>query len=208
MTTAHETVIVSRGACSCCSAPIVHVHHRDYPEAVAEGVSAEMAAGHLANQLSRSLDHTPDRERREAIERALAAVRDLLAHHDPAPRTAGGGGAEGENAMAIPHAQTGQVFDVRPFGPALSGARTAHLVRTEGLEVIRLVLPQGKEVPTHSSRGEVTVHCLEGRVAFTVGGVAHELTAGQLLYLKADEPHSVLATEAASLLVTKTPPRP
>ena len=47
MTTVNESVIVSGGACGCCSAPTVHVHHRDYPEAVAEGVSAELAAGQL-----------------------------------------------------------------------------------------------------------------------------------------------------------------
>ena len=47
MTTVNESVIVSGGACSCCSAPTVHGHHRDYPEAVAEGVSAELAVGQL-----------------------------------------------------------------------------------------------------------------------------------------------------------------
>jgi hypothetical protein len=47
MTTVNESVIVSGGACGCCSAPTVHVHHREYPEAVAEGVSAELAVGQL-----------------------------------------------------------------------------------------------------------------------------------------------------------------
>lgn len=54
MTTANEPVIVAGGSWSCCSARTVYVHHRDYPEAVAEGVSAELAAGHLANQPVRS----------------------------------------------------------------------------------------------------------------------------------------------------------
>ncbi len=49
MTIANESVIVSGGACSCCSAPIVQVHHRDYPEAVAEGMSVGTAAENLAN---------------------------------------------------------------------------------------------------------------------------------------------------------------
>jgi quercetin dioxygenase-like cupin family protein len=109
--------------------------------------------------------------------------------------------------MAIPHAQPGEVIDVRPLGPALAGARTTALVKTEALEVIRLVLPRGKEIPTHETRGEVTVHCLEGRVAFTAGGVAHELESGQLLYLQCEQPHSVLGIDDASLLVTITFPR-
>ena len=207
MTTARESVIVSSGPCSCCSTPIVYVHHRDYPEAMAEGMSAAIAAEHLADQLARSLDHTPDRERREAVEQALAEVRDFLTHCDPAPRTAGSGGAERESVMAIPHAQPGEVIDVRPLGPALAGAKTTALVKTESLEVIRLVIPRGKEIPTHATRGEITVQCVEGRVAFTTGGVTSELESGQLLYLKGEQPHSVLAIDDAALLVTITFPR-
>ena len=109
--------------------------------------------------------------------------------------------------MAIPHAQPGELIDVRPLGPALAGARTTVLVKTESLEVIRLVIPPGKELPTHSTRGEITVQCVEGRVAFTTGGVTRELGAGQLLYLEAEQPHSVLGIEDASLLVTITFPR-
>jgi len=75
----------------------------------------------------------------------------------------------------------GQAIDIRPFGPAFAGARTTALIRTNDLEVIRLVVPRGKEVPTHSARGEITVHCLEGRVAFTTDGEARELGAGHLL---------------------------
>lgn len=109
--------------------------------------------------------------------------------------------------MAIPHAQPGEVINVRPLGTAAAGAKTTALVKTESLEVIRLVVPQGKEIPTHSTRGEITVQCLEGRVGFTTGGVTHELGAGQLLYLRAEQPHAVLGIEDASLLVTITFPR-
>jgi quercetin dioxygenase-like cupin family protein len=109
--------------------------------------------------------------------------------------------------MAIPHAQPGEVIDVRPLGHALAGARTTALIKSESLEVIRLVVPKGKEIPTHETRGEVTVHCLEGRVAFTTGGVTHELGAGHLLYLQGEQPHSVLGIDDASLLVTITFPR-
>src|SRR4051812_1162537 len=122
MTTANESVIVSGGACSCCSAPIVYVHHRDYPAEMAEGGAAEMAAGPPAHHGGRSREHTPGLRRREAIEQALAEVRDFLTHHEPAPRTAVGGGAEGESVMAIPHALPGEVIDVRPLGTALAGA--------------------------------------------------------------------------------------
>lgn len=109
--------------------------------------------------------------------------------------------------MAIPHAQPGGLIDVRPFGSALNGARTTALIKTPNLELIRLVVPRGKEIPTHATRGEITVQCLEGRIAFTTDGVTHEMTTGQLLSLPAEQPHSVLGIDDASLLVTITFPR-
>jgi hypothetical protein len=58
------------------------------------------------------------------------------------------------------------VIDVRPLGPALAGALSSTLARTPTLEVRRLVLTRGREIPTHQAPGEITVHCLEGRITF------------------------------------------
>jgi quercetin dioxygenase-like cupin family protein len=69
------------------------------------------------------------------------------------------------------------------------------------------VIPRGKEIPTHTTHGEITVQCVEGRVAFTTGGVTHEIGAGQLLYLHGEQPHSILGIDDASLLMTITFPR-
>jgi len=104
--------------------------------------------------------------------------------------------------MAIPHAQPGGIIDVRPLGTALESSQTSVLLKTDHLEVIRLVLPTGKEIAPHKARGEVTVHCLEGKVDFTVHDKTEPLTAGQLLYLLPGEIHSLKCLEAASLLVT------
>ncbi len=62
--------------------------------------------------------------------------------------------------MAIPHAQSGDVVDVRPLGPALATARTTTLVKSKTLEILRLVVPAGKEIPTHEVSGEVVLQCL------------------------------------------------
>ena len=109
--------------------------------------------------------------------------------------------------MAIPHAKPGEVVDVRPLGSALASAQTKTLVRAEQVEVIRLVVPAGKEIPEHKAKGEVIVHCLEGRVAFTAHGKTQTLEAGHLLYLPTGEPHSVKGIENASLLVTVLLPK-
>ena len=100
--------------------------------------------------------------------------------------------------MAVPHAKPGEPISVRPLGPALAQAQTTTLIKTKPLEVIRLVVPRGKEIPTHSTRGAITVHCLEGQVDFTIDGEARELGAGHLLYLEANQPHSVLGIDDAT----------
>jgi quercetin dioxygenase-like cupin family protein len=109
--------------------------------------------------------------------------------------------------MAIPHAKPGEVMDARPLGSALASAQTKTLVRAEQVEVIRLVVQAGKEIPEHKAKGEVVVHCLEGRVAFTAYGKTQTLEVGHLLYLPTGESHSVKGIENASLLVTVLLPK-
>src|SRR5215831_10005753 len=104
--------------------------------------------------------------------------------------------------MAIPHAKPGELVDIRPLGSALPSAQTATLVRAEQVEVIRLVVPAGKEISEHKAKGEIIVQCLEGKVAFTAFGKTQNLEAGRLLYLPTGEPHSVKGIENASLLLT------
>lgn len=104
--------------------------------------------------------------------------------------------------MAIPHANPGDVIDVRPLGASLETARTNTLLKTQAVEVVRLVMAAGKEIAEHKATGEITVQCLEGKIAFTALGKTEELAAGQMLYLAAGEPHSVRCIEDASVLVT------
>lgn len=104
--------------------------------------------------------------------------------------------------MAVAHAKPGEPISVRPLGPVFAGAKTTTLIKSEAVEVIRLVVPAGKEIPTHKTRGEITVQCLEGRIAFTSAGGTHNLEAGDLLYLSAGEEHSLRGLADASLLVT------
>jgi quercetin dioxygenase-like cupin family protein len=110
--------------------------------------------------------------------------------------------------MSIPHANPGEIVDVRPLGTALPSTATTTLVKSKSLEVIRLVVLAGKEIPTHKAKGEVVVQCLEGKIAFTACGKTHDLEAGQLLYLPTGELHSLRGIENGSLLVTILLPSP
>ena len=103
--------------------------------------------------------------------------------------------------MSILHAKPGDVIKL-PLGAALGSSKTTTLAKTGDLELIRLVLPAGKDIPSHKAPGEITVQCLEGRVAFTAEGKTQDLAAGQLLYLAAGEPHALQGIEDSSLLVT------
>lgn len=69
--------------------------------------------------------------------------------------------------MAIEHAKPGEVVDVRPLGAVLADSKTQTLFKAKNLEVVRLVMPAGKEISEHEAPGEITVQCLEGKVAFT-----------------------------------------
>ena len=104
--------------------------------------------------------------------------------------------------MAIPHANPGDLIDVRPLGSALPGTKTHTLIKTDKFEVIRLVMAAGKEIAEHKAPGEITIQCLEGKIALTTMGKTDELAAGHLLYLNAREPHSVKCIEDASFLLT------
>ncbi|MHB1199198.1 MAG: cupin domain-containing protein [Polaromonas sp.] len=104
--------------------------------------------------------------------------------------------------MAIPHATPGDVIDVRPLGAALATTRTHALFKSGDLELIRVVLRAGSEMPPHVVAGEITVQCIEGRIAFTCDAGVRELTAGELIHVSGDELHALRGIEDSSLLLT------
>lgn len=109
--------------------------------------------------------------------------------------------------MAIPHARPGQPIDLAPLGAALNQAATHAILKTKALELIRLVLPQGKALPPHRLHGEATILCLEGDMAVLVEGESCHLAAGQLLLLSADAEYAVHAvTDCSALLTLQLPP--
>jgi quercetin dioxygenase-like cupin family protein len=72
--------------------------------------------------------------------------------------------------MAISHAVSGQVIDLQPLGTRLHSEKTVALFKAQDLELMRLVLPQGKSMPVHKVAGEITVQCIEGRIDVTALG--------------------------------------
>lgn len=104
--------------------------------------------------------------------------------------------------MAIPHAEPGEMIGIAPLARQLVNATTTTLVKTDSLEVIRLIVPADKRIADHRTRGEVTIQCLEGEVGIVANGVTTVLSQNEMLYLRKNEAHAVRGIQDASLLVT------
>lgn len=74
-----KRIIVTECRCHECSVHSVLVHHESFPELRVEDMTAEMAAGHLANRLAAAHDSVPDPAHRETIQCALADAQAFLA---------------------------------------------------------------------------------------------------------------------------------
>ena len=104
--------------------------------------------------------------------------------------------------MSLPHATSGDVIDLKPFGPALPTAFSTAIVRTPHLELIRSVLHRGRSVPEHHVNGELTIQCIEGRLRVQAAGRSIALAPGELLFLAGGVPHTLHAEEDSSALLT------
>ena len=93
-----------------------------------------------------------------------------------------------------------------PLGQMAGDAKSATLMKSDGLELIRLVIPAGKQIPPHRAPGEITVQCIEGLVSFEHDGHALELRPGDLLHLCPQETHALKGIENSSVLVTRLRP--
>lgn len=104
--------------------------------------------------------------------------------------------------MALHHLDSGEIANLLHQGGDALSTQSIALFKSEQLEVIRLRLPLGKSMPMHQVPGEITVQCLEGVIDFETPEGVQCLQAGQLLFLHGGVPHSLLAVEDASVLVT------
>lgn len=104
--------------------------------------------------------------------------------------------------MALHHASSGELIDIRPLASKLKNARTETLYKSDRLEVFRLVLLTGKGMPAHQVVGEVSIQCLEGSIELTTEGTSQLMREGDLICLAGGESHALKAIEDSSVLVT------
>lgn len=104
--------------------------------------------------------------------------------------------------MALPHAASGEMIPLQRPEDDIANFTSIALVRTDTLELIRLVMPKDKEMPVHQVPGEVTLLCLHGELVCDAHGKSTSLRPGQMLYLLGGVPHGIRATEDAIGLLT------
>jgi quercetin dioxygenase-like cupin family protein len=104
--------------------------------------------------------------------------------------------------MSLPHATSGEVINIRPLSGKLKESVSTALFKASELEVMRLVLEAGKEIPEHKVSGEITIHCLEGAIEVCAHGKAQTLRQGEMMYLAAYQPYAIRALDDASVLMT------
>lgn len=105
--------------------------------------------------------------------------------------------------MAIPHAFPGQPVNLLSAEEPIAEQTTAALVKNNDFEAIRLVLRKGQDVCHHRQvEGPVTIQCLKGHAAITVGDETRELQPGHWLFLMGNDPHTVRGLEDSLLLLT------
>ena len=104
--------------------------------------------------------------------------------------------------MALQHAIFGQVMNVQPLGERIPNEKTHALFKSEDLSVLKVILMAGHAMPEHKVPGEITIHCIEGRLEVSCAGIPKLLNAGEMLFLARNTLHAVKAVEDASALVT------
>jgi len=104
--------------------------------------------------------------------------------------------------MAIHHPLFCELINIRPFGSAITTARTVTLYKTQHLEAFRMVPLAAKEMPEHEVADELTVQYFEGSVEFSIGSTRDVMQAGDLKCIAGGIPHALKAIEDSSVRVT------
>ena len=95
------------------------------------------------------------------------------------------------------------IEEVRNTAAWQTGDRsTRMLYKPETMRIVLLALHQNAQLKTHTASGTISVQVLAGHIEFTANSKVVSLTAGHLLTLQKQIPHSVLALQDSFFLLT------
>jgi quercetin dioxygenase-like cupin family protein len=104
--------------------------------------------------------------------------------------------------MGMHHAKSGEVINLLPSYDRIEPPITTAIIKTDQLQVIRMVVPAGKEIAPHKVANPITVQCLQGRVEFQVDEGWSLLEQGQMLFVEGEEMHAIRGIQNSMLLVS------
>ncbi len=107
--------------------------------------------------------------------------------------------------MATHHASPGEVVDLATWGDELPAPHSKAIAKTAGLEIARLVLGAGEDMPAHdncSVPGPIVIHCMEGEIEIATPAGRERLRPGQLLWLEGGMEHALKGVLASVVLLT------
>ncbi|MDN4053683.1 cupin domain-containing protein [Massilia sp. YIM B02763] len=104
--------------------------------------------------------------------------------------------------MALQHAVSGERIALQRGEDDIANFTSIALIKTDHMELIRLVVPVDKPMPEHRVEGEITLLCLEGEIAFEAHGRTTILQPNEMVYLAGGEPHAIRAKKDAVALLT------
>lgn len=73
------------------------------------------------------------------------------------------------------------------------------LVNNPLLRVVLFSFDAGQRLTEHTSPRAVVCQLISGEMSFTVGGIRHEMVAGDVIYLAPGEPHALEAHQPSHL---------
>ncbi len=103
--------------------------------------------------------------------------------------------------MALKHARSGETVNLLSPGESPAPISQA-LVSTPEIELMRLVLKAGKDVPVHAVAGPITLYCHEGTVDVQVESAWQRMNAQDLMYVEGGADHALRAVTDTLVLVT------
>ena len=76
------------------------------------------------------------------------------------------------------------------------------LLKQDKGSVTFFAFDKGQELSEHTAPFDALVQVLEGRAEVTIAGQPHELQAGDMIIMPADQPHALKAPERFKMLLT------
>ncbi len=76
------------------------------------------------------------------------------------------------------------------------------LLKQEKGSVTFFAFDKGQELSEHTAPFDALVQVLEGQAEITIAGQPHELQAGDMIIMPADQPHALKAPERFKMLLT------